>query len=226
MRKIIFAIILLGTGSQLLTSCSSSCKNKGQFSKRKYLKNFKVNKYEKTDTSKFYVEQISKTNKPLLANQVVESNQLIYAETKKVYFYNDAELDETSNYDQHVSSHKQRNDCEEKRSEKIRENIVKKRKTNQSDFKNLYVPHKPKDSRKVPVSIIISLLCIFPGALFLFPILLTPFFAILGLRKISKAPKIYKGTGWGVLAISLFFILIIFVLLFFVLLFLSVLAAI
>jgi hypothetical protein len=205
MRKIIIGLIILGIGSQLLTSCSSSSNHWSQFSKRKYLKNFKVINNENEDTNRFYANEQMENSKHLLASQEVDPTQFLLDENKEVNYLKELNPNKKSGAtfkktrDKKVKNKKNRSD-------KILTSLVKNEsQLTPSDLKKRNDTPQPKEARKVPLSIIISLLCIFPGIFLFFPFFASPFFAIAGLRKISKNPTTHRGTGWGVLAISLFF---------------------
>lgn len=87
MKKILLGLIILGIGSQMFTSCSSSNNSLSQFSKRKYLKKQKSNKaiekdkIERRKNTADYPEDLyaAEELQPeyYLKEEVVETNKLI-----------------------------------------------------------------------------------------------------------------------------------------------------
>jgi hypothetical protein len=208
MKKILFGLLILAIGSQLLTSCNSSSSVLNQFSKRKYLKSFKATKTKKDDTNSLYVNQQKEANNHISATKEIDPEYIVL---NYAINYDNYEIQKTdSKNDKYNLNFNKNMDWKSNVNSSNIDFEVSKLKINSPDTIYHIYPREVETPkvRVVPLMTKISFLCMFPGIFLGVPFVISPIFAIIGIIQSLAYPKHYKGAGWGILAFSLWMLTI------------------
>jgi ElaB/YqjD/DUF883 family membrane-anchored ribosome-binding protein len=218
MKKLLLGLMIIGIGSQLLTSCGGSDNMLSQFSKRKYLKKHKFQKIKIEENSENYAYDLeSNYLEELVAVEEVAAEETVSQESNGGYF---PEMYTSSNSEHELESIEDENeDLNNKLSNLINSQKEKIKKLKEErEIEKKEEEEDPVDLRTIHPWAIATVFAILLGVLtvgLLMPLaMLTGFAAKAG---INRSPKKYKGLGIASIGIFLGYLSIILFLFLFIL---------